>query len=412
MLKLFNSLGKKMETFRPVNKRVVTIFTCGPSIYQRAHIGNFRTFLFEDILVRYLEFRGWRVERGMNFTDIEDKAIREAQKSGITLKELTEKNIAGFLREMRLLKIKLPDHLPRASDCVEEAAAMIERLLELKVAYWHGGNVYFDPLKFPGFGKLYGLDMSRWPARRRRFHRDTYPGIQWNLGDFILWHGYREGDTVFWDTAIGRGRPSWNIQDPSIVGRYFQKTLSIYCGGIDNLYRHHDYSLAILESLRPYPMARFWLHGNHLLVEGRKMSKSRGTVIYTDDLLARGYDAAEIRFFLITGHYRETLSYTDKAMTSAAEKLRRLRAQVHEIAKRAGRAAAATDDRAQRIGKTFRNRMDGDMDVRGAFDGIARELETMNPGKLRPAQAAAVTGDSPAAWAAMLTASSRSRKTW
>lgn len=390
MLKLFNSLGRKMETFRPANDRVVTIFTCGPSVYQRAHIGNFRTFLFEDILVRYLEFRGWRVERGMNITDVEDKAIKEAFNSGITLKELTEGNIDGFLRELHLLRIKMPDHLPRASACVGETAAMIERLLELGVAYRHGGNVYFDPLKHPGFGKLYGLDMSRWPARRRRFHQDTYPGTQWNLGDFILWHGYREGDTVFWDTRIGRGRPSWNIQDPSIVASYFQETLSIYCGGIDNLYRHHDYSLAILESLRPYPMARYWLHGHHLLVGGRKMSKSRGTVIYPDDLLARGYDAAEIRFFLIHGHYRETLSYTDRAMESAAEELRRLRSHVREIARRVGRAAASADDRARRIRETFVNRMDEDMDVRGAFDTISRELETLEPGPLQPEAAAAV----------------------
>ena len=183
--------------------------------------------------------------------------------------------------------------------------------------------------------------MSRWPTRKKRFHRDTYPGIQWNLGDFILWHGYREGDMVFWDTAIGRGRPSWNIQDPSMVGSHFQETLSIYCGGIDNLYRHHDYSLAILESLRPYPMARFWLHGHHLLVGGRKMSKSRGTVYYTSDLLDQGYTAAEIRFFLIYGHYREKLSFSDKGMKSAAEKLRRLRERVREIAKEGSRVDAA-----------------------------------------------------------------------
>ncbi|MHB8910109.1 MAG: class I tRNA ligase family protein [Syntrophales bacterium] len=391
MLRLFNSLGKRMEAFWPVNKKVVTIFTCGPSVYQRAHIGNFRTFLFEDILVRYLEFRGWRVERGMNITDVEDKAIKEASNSGITLQELTEGNIDGFLREMHLLRIKMPDHMPRASSRVDQTAAMIERLLELGVAYRHGGNVYFDPLKFPGFGKLYGLDMSRWPSRRRRFHQDTYPGVQWNLGDFILWHGYREGDTVFWDTRIGRGRPSWNIQDPSIVASYFQETLSIYCGGIDNLYRHHDYSLAILESLRPYPMARYWLHGHHLLVGNRKMSKSRGNVITTDALLARGYDAAEIRFFLIHGHYRESLSYTDRAMESAAGHLRRLRTRVREIAKRAGRAAAPrAENRAERIQETFLNRMDDDMDVRGAFDGIARELEAMTPGELQPPAAAAV----------------------
>ncbi len=140
------------------------------------------------------------------------------------------------------------------------------------------------PLKFPGFGKLFGLDMSKWPKKKVRFHKDTYPGVQWNLGDFILWHGYKDGEKAYWDTGIGRGRPSWNIQDPAMVSRYFDETLSVYCGGIDNLYRHHDYTLAILESIRPYPMARFWLHCHHLLVNGRKMSKSRGNIYYTDML--------------------------------------------------------------------------------------------------------------------------------
>jgi cysteinyl-tRNA synthetase len=390
MLRLYNSLGKKMEDFKPVSEKVVTLFTCGPSIYQRAHIGNFRTFLFEDILVRYLEYLGWRVERGMNFTDIEDKAIKEAHKKGVSVEKLTKENIDGFLREMRLLRIKTPDYLPRASDYVKEAAAMIERLLELKVAYRHQGNIYFDPLKFPGFGKLYGLDMSRWPTRRRRFHRDTYPGIQWNLGDFILWHGYRKGDKVFWDTAIGRGRPSWNIQDPSMVGSHYQETLSIYCGGIDNLYRHHDYSLAILESLRPYPMARFWLHGHHLLVGGRKMSKSRGTVYYTGDLIEQGYTAAEIRFFLIYGHYREALSFSDRNMKAAAEKLRRLQRQVRKIERRADGSAPLEDDKVRGIRESFRGHMDEDLEVRRAFDGLSQELEAVKPGDLKPAVAAAI----------------------
>ncbi|OPY92473.1 MAG: Cysteine--tRNA ligase [Syntrophaceae bacterium PtaU1.Bin231] len=389
MLRLFNSLGKGLQDFHPVNEEVVRIFTCGPSVYQRAHIGNFRTFLFEDVLVRYLKYSGFRVERGMNFTDIEDKAIVESRKSGLSISELTEKNIDEFLREMKLLGLLIPEHMPRASDCVGEAAAMIGRLLELGIAYRHGGNIYFDPLKFPGFGKLFGLDMRRWPARRRRFHRDTYPGIQWNLGDFILWHGYREGDAVFWDTPIGRGRPSWNIQDPSMVAGYFQETLSIYCGGIDNLYRHHDYSIAILESLQPYPVARFWLHGNHLLVAGRKMSKSRGTLIYTDALLGQGYDAAEIRFFLLYGHYRDRLSYTERAMKSAAERLGRLRSGVREISERAG-SAAPEGDPARWVRETFRRRMDDDMDVKGAVDGISRELAVLRGGTMEPGAAAAV----------------------
>jgi cysteinyl-tRNA synthetase len=390
MLKFFNSLGKKMEVFQPVSEKVVTLFTCGPSIYQRAHIGNFRTFLFEDILVRYLEYQGRRVERGMNFTDIEDKAIKEAQKKGVSVEQLTKENIAGFLREMNLLRIKTPDYLPLASDHVAAAAAMTERLLELKIAYRHQGNIYFDPLKFPGFGKLYGLDMSRWPTGKKRFHRDTYPGIQWNLGDFILWHGHREGDPVSWNTAIGRGRPSWNIQDPSMVASHFRETLSIYCGGIDNLYRHHDYSIAILESLRPYPMARFWLHGNHLIIDGKKMSKSRGNILYTDDLFTRGFNAAEIRFFLIDRHYREKLDYTETAMTSAAERLRGIRNRVRAVEERAGQAAPVEDDRSRRIGQIFRNHMDQDLAVKDAFDGLSRELEALNPAELEPEAASAL----------------------
>jgi cysteinyl-tRNA synthetase len=206
MLRLFNSLGNRLAIFHPPQSKVVTIFTCGPSIYQKAHIGNFRTFLFEDVLVRYLEYSGYKVTRGMNFTDIEEKAIDEANKRKIDVKRLTKENIAEFLKEMRLLKMKTPAYLPKASESVGEAVQIIKRLVEAGIAYWHQGNVYFDPLKFPGFGKLYGLDMTKWPRRRRRFHKDTYPGIQWNLGDFILWHGDEKKESVSWDTEIGKTR--------------------------------------------------------------------------------------------------------------------------------------------------------------------------------------------------------------
>src|SRR5208282_3942607 len=168
-MRIFNTLGKKMETFRPARKDLVTIFTCGPSVYQRSHIGNFRTFLFEDILVRYLEYTGHKVRRGMNFTDIEDKAIEEASKKSMTVRSLTGENIKRFIREMALLRIKTPDYLPRASESVKEAADIIEKLLDLGIAYRYQGDIYFDPLKVRGFGKLYGLDMNRWPKEKRRF---------------------------------------------------------------------------------------------------------------------------------------------------------------------------------------------------------------------------------------------------
>ena len=183
MLKLFNTLGKRIETFRSANEKVVNIFTCGPSVYQRSHIGNFRTFLFEDILVRYLEYSGYKVKRGMNFTNVEDKAIKEAEKRRMRVKSLTDENIKAFIQEMERLRMKIPDYLPKASGALDEATAIIESLLDLGIAYWYRGNVYFNPLKYPGFGELYGLDMSTWPVQKRRFHKDTYPGMRWNRGD-------------------------------------------------------------------------------------------------------------------------------------------------------------------------------------------------------------------------------------
>jgi cysteinyl-tRNA synthetase len=370
MLRLFNTLGKKIETFYPANKKVVTIFTCGPSVYQRAHIGNFRTFLFEDILARYLKYSGYTVERGMNLTDIEEKALKEAEKQKKTLRHLTEKNIKEFIREMKLLRMNTPDYLPKASESINEAVEIIERLLELKVAYWYKGNVYFDPLKFPDFGKLYGLDMSRWPEKKRRFHKDTYPGMQWNLGDFILWHGYREGDKYYRDMRIGKGRPAWNIQDPSMISKHFNETLSIYCGGLDNLFRHHDYTLAILESVRPYPMARFWLHCHHLYVNGQKMSKSKGNILYTDTLQRQGYDMTEIRFFLIYGHYREGINYSDKQIQLIVDKLRMFKKAIKKIEKQADKKIDCDTIIAEKIRKTFTEKMDTDLDVKGAFDGL------------------------------------------
>jgi len=387
LIRFFNTLGKKLETFYPVRKGVATIFTCGPSVYQRAHIGNFRTFLFEDVLARYLVYSGYTVKRGMNFTDIEDKAISEAAKKKIPVDHLTENNIREFMREMRLLNMRFPDYLPKASEHVNTAVALILKLLERQIAYWYKGNVYYDPLKFPAFGELYGVDMSQWPLQKKRFHKDTYPGLQWNKGDFILWHGYKDGDTYYWDTEIGKGRPSWNIQDPGMVSRYFQETLSIYCGGVDNLYRHHDYTKAILESVRPYPMAKFWLHCNHLYVNGQKMSKSKGNVIYTDTLLRQGYRMAEIRFFLMYGYYREQINYSGQSMSHAAKKLRTFRDMVKAITKKAGQNPSPADRIGKKLKRTFTRHMDNDLHVRDAFDGLFELLAGTDVHTLNSAEA-------------------------
>jgi cysteinyl-tRNA synthetase len=293
---------------------------------------------------------------------------------------------------MRLLKMKIPDYLPRASRSVEEAAGITAKLVDLGIAYWYRGNVYFDPLKFPGFGKLYGLDMTRWPRKKRRFHKDTYPGIQWNLGDFILWHGYKRGERTWWDTKIGKGRPAWNIQDPAMIRPHFHETLSVYCGGIDNLYRHHDYTLAILESLEPYPMAKYWLHCHHLFVNGHKMSKSKGNVYYSDTLLKQGYTAREVRFFLIYGHYRTGLNYSDKEMRREAARLKALRGTVNQIRKKAGTKPDPHSKTAGEIRKVFSRKMDDDLNVKGAFDGVSDILSAIDATVLKSQEAAGIMG--------------------
>jgi cysteinyl-tRNA synthetase len=390
MLKLFNTFSKHIETFQPVNKETVTVFTCGPSVYQHSHIGNFRTFLFEDIVVRYLEYLGYQVERGMNITDIEDKAIKEAEKRNTSVKAITDQNIEAFVEEMQGLRMKIPDFLPRASEAVDRAVEIIERLVDLKIAYWHNGNCYFDPLKYPGFGELYGLDMQKWPKRKKRFHKDTYPGMRWNRGDFVLWHGYKEGDQTYWDTRIGKGRPAWNIQDPSMISRHFDETLSIYCGGIDNLVRHHDYTRAVLESIRPYPMARYWFHCHHLHVDGKKMSKSIGNILYIDTLRERGYDLSEIRFFLIYGHYRKRLNYSDKRMQSVTERLRKFKEQVKKIEGVAGPTTDTDTEAARKIKEAFQERMDDDLDVKGAFDNVSNLVSRIDIQNLSPTEASGV----------------------
>jgi cysteinyl-tRNA synthetase len=273
---VYNTLSKRKEVFVPRDQKRVKLFTCGPSVYRTQHLGNYRTFCFEDVLQRYLEYRGYTVERCINFTDVEDKAIDEAKDEGVSLADLTRPVIDAFLKECDALGIKLPDSIPRATNSVNEAVTLIKQLLDRGIAYWHDGNVYYDPLKHGDFGRVFGLDMSKWPKKRYRFSKDTYNGMRWNYGDFILWHGAQDGDSVYWETEIGRGRPAWNVQDAAMIIKTLGYQIDIHTGGIDNVYRHHDYNRAVLEGASGDEFCRYWMHGEHLIVNGAKMSKSKG----------------------------------------------------------------------------------------------------------------------------------------
>jgi cysteinyl-tRNA synthetase len=318
----------------------------------------------------------------LNFTDVEDKAVDQARKKGVDIKEMTEQVAKKFSKELKVLRIKPPTHNPRSSESVDQAVLLIKKLLERGVAYWHEGDVYFDPLKFKGFGRLYGLDMSLWPKQKRRFKKDTYPGMRWNMGDFILWHGCKEGESVCWDQDLGSGRPSWNVQDPAMATKFLGFKIDICCGGVDNLFRHHDYNIAVVEGVSGEEFAPFWLHGEHLFAYGKKMSKSTGNVIYLDDLLKNGNSPEHVRFFLIYGHYRGRLNFTQLQFQKSNERLDEFKSMVEQLnninSKKNGEKGAKSD----RLGilivkdmvRSFEECLNNDLDITCAFDDLYESI--------------------------------------
>ena len=386
MLKIYNTLTQTVEAFTPMEAGHVKMYTCGPSTYQPAHIGNYRTFLYEDIVQRYLEYIGYKVTRLMTLTDVEDKAIIQAKKEHLSIEQLTQKNEKVFFKNFELLHIKKPDYPVRASQAVDQAADLTAKLVENGYAYWYTyqgvKNVYFDPLKFKGFGKLSRLEMSKWPKRHRRYHKDTYPGTPWNMGDFIIWHGCGL-EHVCYKTPIGMGRPAWNIQDPAIVTKYLGFSIDVACGGIDNLVRHHDYNIAIAESVSGKPFARYWLHGGHLFVNGAKMSKSLGNVVYTTDVTAKGFSGEQLRFYLIYGPYREEMDFTFDKLADATKRLDALRGMVADLQQsRQPREKCQGDSYVGRLTAEFEAHMDNNLDVKGAFDTLTETVTQIHKNRL------------------------------
>ncbi|MCU0798118.1 MAG: class I tRNA ligase family protein [Candidatus Thermoplasmatota archaeon] len=378
-LVLFNSMGKKEQLFIPLEEGRVKVFTCGPSIYARPHIGNYRTFIFQDMLVRYLRYRGYKVKRAMNLTDVEDKAVSMAEREGISVKELTERNERHLLSEWDMLGMERPDAMPRSSRSVPGSVSVIKALVKKGHAYRHGRNIYYDAASFKGFGRLFGLDMASWPKVKRRFHKDTYPGIQWNRGDFVIWHGCSEEERVCWDEELGNGRPSWNVQDPAMCREALGTSIDIWCGGWDNLWRHHDYNIAVMEGAFGEELAQYWLHGGHLLIDGKKMSKSKGNILYPEDVYERGFTPGHLRFHLMYGPYRVRRNMTWERMARTSSKLDRFKGMIEALPRSDGKGqVTGTSKRISSLEDGFRERMDDDLDVKGAFDVLYDVIEKLH----------------------------------
>lgn len=320
MLKLHNTLTSTEEEFHPLEEGVVRFYTCGPTVYDFAHIGNFRTFVFQDLLRRYLQYLKYQVVHVMNITDVDDKTIHNAREQGMTLRDYTNKYAEAFLADCKTLRIELPGMLPRATDHIQEMVSLIKKLEEKGYTYRKDGSVYFSIANFPGYGRLSKADFSG-AQTGTRVDADKYD--KENARDFVLWKARKEGED-YWDTEIGPGRPGWHIECSAMSMKYLGETFDIHCGGVDLIFPHHENEIAQSECATGKLFVRYWIHPEFLIVEGEKMSKSLGNFFRLQDLLSQGYSPESIRYLLLSVHYRKQLNFTMDGLRQAQSSIQRL----------------------------------------------------------------------------------------
>jgi cysteinyl-tRNA synthetase len=320
-IRLHNTLTNGLEPLRPLHKGEVRIYTCGPTVYDFAHIGNFRTFVFQDILRRFLLSRGYRVLQVMNLTDVDDRIIQNAAAAGIGIREYTDKYIQAFLEDMRALNLETPEEVVRATDHIEDMVALIEVLQKKGFTYTSDGSIYYSIAKFPGYGKLSKIDVSGMQAGAR-VDVDRYEKA--DARDFALWKSPKPGEH-FWETRIGPGRPGWHIECSAMAMKYLGSTLDIHTGGVDLTFPHHENEIAQSEAATGKTFVRLWLHAEHLIIDGEKMSKSLGNFFTLRDLFAKGQKPSTIRYLLMSVPYNRQLNFTQDSLKQAESSVERLR---------------------------------------------------------------------------------------
>src|SRR3984893_10243927 len=320
-IRLHNTMSNRLEPLQPLRNGEVRIYTCGPTVYDFAHIGNFRTFVFQDVLRRFLRSRGLRVMQVMNLTDVDDRIIANAAAAGVSIREYTERYIQAFLADMDALHLEMPEEVVRATDHIEDMVALIEQLERKTFTYQSEGYIYFRIAKFPAYGKLTKIDVSGMKSGARvdsdRYEKD-------DARDFALWKAPKPGEH-FWQTEIGPGRPGWHIECSAMAMKYLGETIDIHAGGVDLAFPHHENEIAQSEAATGKPFVRTWLHAEHLIIEGQKMSKSLGNFYTLRDLFARGYKPSTIRYLLLSVPYRRQLNFTEDGLVQARNSIERLR---------------------------------------------------------------------------------------
>jgi len=374
-LRFYNTLSLQVEKFQPQDN-LVRMYTCGPTVYDYAHIGNFRTFAFYDLLRRWLRVRGYRLDHVMNITDVEDKIIRNALANQKSLADYTATYEKAFLEDCETLRLEHPEQIARATEHIPEMAAAIQKLSESGHTYTSDGSVYFRIATFPDYGRLSHNDFGGIRAGAR-VDVDTYEKA--DARDFALWKAPKDGEP-FWETPIGRGRPGWHLECSVMAIRYLGETLDIHAGGVDLIFPHHENEIAQSVALTGKPFARYWLHSEFLLVDGQKMSKSLGNYYTLRDVLARGYPPETVRYLLASVPYRKQLNFTFDGLKSAAtavDRLRNFKLRLDKEKFAAGKNEKLLD-RAAQAETQFADSLDDDLNTAEALAAVFEYLRDAN----------------------------------
>jgi cysteinyl-tRNA synthetase len=374
-MRFFNTLTRQKENFKEIKEGEVRIYSCGPTVYNYAHIGNWRSFVFSDLLRRYLKYKGYEVIHVMNLTDVDDKTIRDSQKEGVSLKEFTERYTRYFFEDMDTLKIEKVEYFPKATDSINEMVQITKRLLDKGIAYKsEDGSVYYDVSKFNRYGKLSKIKVEGLKAGAR-VRQDEYEKESAN--DFALWKAYEKADgDAFWETDIGKGRPGWHIECTAMSMKYLGQQFDIHTGGIDLIFPHHENEIAQSEGYSEKRFVNYWLHCEHLLVNGEKMSKSKGNFYTLRDILAKSYNPRAIRYLLLSTHYRQKLNFTFEGLEGADKTVKRFKEFVLRLkAVETEKDSPEIDNIIMKAKEDFEKAMDDDLNI---SEGLSAVFEFMN----------------------------------
>ena len=374
----FNTLTRKRETFEPIDEGKVRVYTCGPTVYDYAHIGNFRAFVFEDLLKRWLKYRGFKVTHVMNLTDVDDKTIRGSQKQQTPLKQYTDFYAEAFFEDASALNIERADYYPRATGNITEMVSLIKKLMEKGYAYrGEDGSIYYAINKFKDYGKLSKIKVAELKAGAR-VKVDEYAKEE--AQDFALWKAWTQEDgDVFWETELGKGRPGWHIECSAMSMRYLGETFDVHCGGVDNMFPHHENEIAQSEAATDKKFVNYWLHNEHLLVEGKRMAKRLGNFYTLRDLLGMGYDPVAIRYLLLSTHYRQQFNFTFKGLDAAKSAIERLRNFVRRLQGANGKnSGKRLSELMSKVQTGFGKAMDDDLNVSVALAALFDFVRDVN----------------------------------